>query len=231
MSKLYGKMVFPGEEVDARAQAKQPYVIQVDKTKVATVLGMIVEREGGEIGFVVLSSVYVPEPGDIVIGLVESFGLTYWQVDISSPYTAILLAQDLLGRSPNPASDDLSKLLRPGDYIKAKVSLFDKTRQPLLTVQGEDLGKITSGTVIEIQHNKIPRVIGKKRSMLTLLEEKTECKIYPAVNGRIHIECPSSAHEIVAITAIKFIEKEAHTSGLTERVSRLIEEEKRARGI
>ncbi|MEM1873466.1 MAG: KH domain-containing protein, partial [Acidilobaceae archaeon] len=103
----------------------------------------------------------------------------------------------------------LLKLLKPGDYVRARVQLFDKTRQPTLTVQGEGLGKIASGVVIEIQHNKIPRVIGKKRSMLSILEEKTECKIFPAVNGRVHIECPSVAHEIVAITAIKYIEREA----------------------
>lgn len=231
MSRLYGKIIVPGEEVDSRIQAKPPFVIQLARAKVATVPGIVVEREGGEVGFIPLKSVYVPEPGDIVIGLVEAFGLTHWQIDINSPYTGILLAQDILGRPPNPATDDLLKLLRPGDYVKAKVQAFDKTRQPTLTLQGEGLGKITSGVVVEVQHDKIPRIIGKKRSMLALLEEKTECKIFPAVNGRVHMECPSSLHEIIGVIAVKYIEREAHTSGLTERVSKLIEEERRARGL
>lgn len=231
MSKIYGKIVAPGDEVDPRLQSKQPYTLQFGKTKLATVLGIIVEREGGETGFIPLKSVYVPEPGDIVIGVVETLGLTHWLIDINSPYTAILLAQDLLGRPPNPATDDLLRILRPGDYIKAKVQVFDKTRQPVLTTQGEGLGKITSGTVVEVQHDKIPRIIGKKKSMLAILEEKTECKIFPAVNGRVHIECPSNTHEVIAIKAIKYIEKEAHTSGLTERVAKIIEEERRSRGI
>ena len=121
--------------------------------------------------------------------------------------------------------------MRVGDYIKAKVTAFDKTRNPLLTVQGKDLGRIVRGTVVEVHPTRVPRIVGRKRSMVSALEENTGCKFFVAVNGRVHIECPNRDLESIAVMAVKYIEREAHTTGLTERVVRLIEEERRIRGV
>jgi len=41
-------------------------------------------------------------------------------------------------------------------------------------------------------------------------------------NGLIVISGPSPAQEFAAVTAIKEVEREAHTQGLTERVGKLI---------
>ncbi len=229
--RLAGKLVLPGDVLDSDVQGEKPFVVEEGGVKRATVIGLIREGEGGKKSFVRLKGVYVPKPGDVVIGMISGVGVMNWFVDINSPYTAVLNVQDFLGRPYNPAYDDMSVLLRIGDYIKARVVAFDRTRNPLLTVQGKDLGRITSGVVVEIAPSKIPRVIGRKRSMITMLEEKTGCSFFIAVNGRIHVECPSREMEAVAVIAIKYIEQEAHTAGLTERVMRLIEEEKSIREV
>jgi exosome complex component RRP4 len=227
--RLAGKLVLPGEALDPDVQGEPPFVIEEGGVKRATVVGLVRESEGGKKSFVRLKGVYVPKPGDIVIGMISGVGVMNWFVDINSPYTAVLNVQDFLGRPYNPAIDDMSLLLRIGDYVKAKVAAFDRTRNPVLTVQGKDLGRITTGIVVEIAPSKVPRVIGRKRSMLSMLEEKTGCTFFVAVNGRIHVECPNKDLEAVAVLALKFIEREAHTAGLTERVMRLIEEERRIR--
>jgi exosome complex component RRP4 len=55
--------------------------------------------------------------------------------------------------------------------------------------------------------------------------------LFPAVNGRVHIECPNRELEMIVIMALKLIEAEAHTVGLTERVAKFIEEERARRGV
>jgi len=229
--RLAGRLVVPGEPLESDVEAEYPYVIEEGGVKRATVIGLVREAEGGKKTFVRLKGVYVPTPGDTVIGMITGIGVMNWYVDINSPYTAVLNVNDFLGRPFNPAYDDMSALLKIGDYIKAKVVAFDRTRNPLLTVQGKDLGRIVTGIVVEIAPSKVPRVIGRKRSMINMLEEKTGCKFFVAVNGRIHVECPSKDLEAIAVLAIKYIEREAHTAGLTERVMRLIEEEKSVREV
>lgn len=227
---LHGEIVIPGEKLDSKVEGRYPYVLDIGGSKIATVIGLLTRREDKQV-FVNLKGVYVPEVGHIVIGMVESIGVTNWFIDINSPYQAILPAHDFLSRPFNPATEDLARYLKPGDYVKAKVVIFDKTRNPVLSVQGEGLGRIVNGTIVDISPSKIPRVIGRRRSMANMIEEKTGCKLFPAVNGRVHVECPNRELEVIVIMALKLIEAEAHTVGLTERVAKFIEQERVRRGV
>lgn len=223
--KAYGKLVLPGERIDHKVEAKKGEVVDVEGQRVAAIMGLIVQRENKQV-FVPVNKVYVPEVDHVVIGLVESVGVTNWFLDINSPYQAILPAQDFLRRPYNPAGDDLLRFLKPGDYVKAKVVHFDKLKNPVLSVQGEGLGKIVSGSIVDVPPAKIPRIIGKKRSMLTIIEERTGCSMFAASNGRVHVECQNPEMEAIAIAAIRMIEMEAHVAGLTEKVARFIDERK-----
>jgi exosome complex component RRP4 len=169
---VHGTIVVPGERLDSKVEGKHPYALELGGIRIATVVGLLSRRDDRHV-FINIKGVYVPEVGHVVIGLVESIGATSWHVDINAPYEAILPAQDFLGRPFNPAVDDLARYLRPGDYIKARVTLFDKTRNPILSVQGEGLGRVVNGIVVDISPSKIARVIGKRRSMANMIEEKT----------------------------------------------------------
>jgi len=223
-------IVAPGDRLPKETQGKEPYVIEVEDGKIATVVGILDYRNGKPV-FIPLQTIYIPKAGDIVIGMISSVGVMHWMVDINSPYNAVLTAQDFLGRPYNPTSDDLTRYLHVGDYIKAKVVAFDRSRNPLLTVQDQGLGKITDGKVIEIQPAKVPRVIGRKRSMITMLQNELDCEIFVAVNGRIHIKCPNKEAESILVLAIKMIEREAHKTGLTERIQKYIRELKAVKGV
>ncbi|HDI02071.1 MAG TPA: RNA-binding protein, partial [Ignisphaera sp.] len=200
----------------------------------ATITGLIDVEESedrAKIRLIPLKGRYIPKEGDIVIGIVADVGLTAWFLDIRAPFPGILNASDYLGRPFNPASDNLRKYLDIGDVVIAKIAQFDRTRDPVLTVQDKGLGKVIEGSLIEIEPSRVPRVIGKKRSMINMLTESTSCQIIVGNNGRILLKCPNSEIEAITILAIKKIEEEAHTTGLTERIREFIIEQKVKRGL
>ena len=67
--------------------------------------------------------------------------------------------------------------------------------------------------------------------MINLLKKMTNCNIFVTQNGRIWIQGEDIEHERLLIDTIFKIEKEAHTSGLTDRISSYIENEKIERGL
>ncbi len=226
----FRKVVVPGEPLDAEIEGDPRYIYEEGGVKRAAVIGVIDVKDSKKV-FAPLEGAYIPRPGDVVIGIVTSVGVTNWVVDINSPYTAIINIQDVLGRPYNPLTDDLNRILSVGDYIIAKVAAFDRTRSPLLTIQGEGLGKIREGKVVEVKPTRVPRIIGRKGSMINMLMEETGCKITVGTNGRIHIKCPDSDKESIVLLAIKIIEKEPHRKGLTEYIRKLVRQEKLVRGV
>jgi len=189
------------------------------------------EGEKKRIRVVSLKGRYIPKEGDVVIGIIIDVTLSYWLADIKSPYPAILNASDYLGKSFNPALENIRKYLDIGDVIIAKVAQFDRSRLPTLTVQDKGLGKVIGGSLVEIEPSKVGRVIGRKKSMISMLTEQTKCEFVVGINGRILLRCPNSDLEYIAILAIKKIEEEAHIIGLTERIKEFIINEKVKRGL
>lgn len=187
----------------------------------ATRVGLI-EYENKRINVVALKSFYFPRVGDTVIGKVVEVSLSGWTIDIRAPYPAMLRASDVLERSFKPQKDDLPSIFDVGDLLIAKIVASDRTRDPLLTVREPGLGKISRGQIIEITPTKIPRLIGKKGSMITMLKKETGCQILIGQNGLILVSGKSPKDERLAIMAIRKIEEESHTSGLTDRVAEML---------
>lgn len=233
MSKIYvanRQIVRPGDLLAEGEDVKGgDYTYRVGNKIYASILGLA-NVDDGVVSIIPLEGMNVPKEGDVVIGLITSVGITNWIVDIRGPYKAILNANEAL-ESFNPITDDLRKYLDVGDYIIAKIIVFDRTRNPLLTIKGKGLGKITEGKVIDVKPSRVPRIIGKRKAMLNILIEQTKCTIIVGQNGRIWIRCPNEELENILVRAIRKIEAEAHIPGLTERVKRFIEEEKRRLGI
>jgi exosome complex component RRP4 len=79
---------------------------------------------------------------------------------------------------------------------------------------------------MRVTPTKIPRIIGRKGSMISMIKTETNCQIILGLNGTILVTGKSVAEEELAMTAIKKIEDESHTSGLTDRITHLLKEEK-----
>ncbi|MCW4004560.1 MAG: exosome complex RNA-binding protein Rrp4 [Candidatus Bathyarchaeota archaeon] len=186
----------------------------------------LVDSDNKKINVVALRAFYVPKVGDIVIGTVVEVGFNGWTVDIRSPYSALLRASDVLSRPFKPQNDELSQVLNAGDLIVAKIASYDRAHDPQLTVGEPGLGKITRGQILRVTPTKIPRVIGRKGSMISMIKQETNCQIILGLNGVVLVTGKNIEDEELAIAAIKKIEEESHTSGLTDRITQLLKEHK-----
>jgi exosome complex component RRP4 len=186
----------------------------------------LVDTDNKKVNVVALRAFYVPKMGDIIIGTIVEVGFNGWTVDIKAPYTAILRASDVLSRPFKPQNDELAAVLNAGDLIVAKIASYDRAHDPQLTVGEPGLGKITRGQILQVTPTKIPRVIGRKGSMISMIKQETNCQIILGLNGVILVTGKTTEEEELAITAIKKIEEESHTSGLTDRITQLLKENK-----
>lgn len=186
----------------------------------------LVEYEDRKINVIALRAFYTPKVGDTVIGTIAEVGFNGWMVDINSPYLALLRASDVLSRPFQPQKDDLFEVLDEGDLVIAKIVAYDRAHNPKLTVGEPGLGRITRGQVVKITPTKIPRVIGRKGSMISMIKEETGCHMILGHNGVVLITGKSLEDEQLAMAAINKIEAESHTSGLTDRIAQMIKKEK-----
>jgi exosome complex component RRP4 len=198
----------------------------MEKGKIYAARVGIVEYETKRIDVVALKAFYVPRTGDIIIGTITEVGFNGWTVDINSPYIALLRASDVLSRPFKPQKDDLPQVLDAGDLIVAKIVSYDRTHDPQLTVAEPGLGKITRGQILKITPTKIPRVIGRKGSMISMIKQETGCNIILGLNGVVLITGKTVEDEQLAMRAILKIEQESHTSGLTDRITQMLKDEK-----
>ena len=190
----------------------------------------LADLDSKKVNVVALRAFYVPKVGDIVIGAVTEVGFNGWTIDIKSPYTAMLRASDVLSRPFKPQNDELSQVLDTGDLIVAKIASYDRAHDPQLTVGEPGLGKITRGQIMRVTPTKIPRVIGRKGSMISMIKQETGCQIILGLNGVILVTGKTTDDEELAMMAIRKIEEESHTTGLTDRITQLLKEEKSKTG-
>jgi len=187
----------------------------------------LVNFENQVIHVIAVEGVYLPSANDLVVGKVVSVGLSEWVVDINSPYSGVLFVSQTSRRSFDSRKDNLMDILDVGDVIVANVLEFDRTRDPRITIQGHELGKVTSGYVVKVTPTKIPRLIGKRGSMIKLIKSRTGCQITVGQNGFILVRGKRVEDEALAVEVIRMIERDAHTSGLTNKVGEFIEKARR----
>jgi exosome complex component RRP4 len=121
-------------------------------------------------------------------------------------------------------------ILDVGDTIVAKIVDMDRRKTPILGILGRGLGKVNEGFIIRLTPSKIPRLIGKKGSMVNMILNQTGCEIVIGQNGRILLNGRTREQEEMAVSVIRKVEREAHISGLTNRVQeylKILKEEKK----
>ncbi len=185
----------------------------------AKILGLVAIA-GRVLKVMPLAGPYVPKIEDKIVGRVTDITMSGWRVDTNTAYSAMLNVKDATTRFIKK-EEDLSKIIGIGDFLVVKI--INVTSQNLidLTMREPGLRKVTEGRVIKINPQKVPRVIGKKASMITLLRERTGCDITIGQNGLVWIKGTAEG-ELLAEKAIKLIEEKSHTDGLTERMEKFL---------
>jgi exosome complex component RRP4 len=221
MQEIKKRYVIPGDKIVEGDFKPLMNVVRNGNYLVSTRVGI---AEAGKDGVKVipLSGVYIPRVNDLVIGKVIDRSSLSWDVDINSCFFAHLPAQDVFGRDFSPARDDMGRQLSIGDLIIARIVSFDRTRDPMLTVQDKDLGKIPYGEFIKISPTRVPRLIGKRGSMIQTIEQATQTRVIIGQNGIVVVTGRDIDGLSLAVKAIKMVEEESHTSNLTQRVKTLL---------
>jgi exosome complex component RRP4 len=217
---LRRRFVIPGEVVARGNLRAETNVIRVGDKIVSSRVGLA-EIAHDAVRVVPLSGPYIPRVDDLVVGKIIDYSAFAWEADINSCFFAILPAQSVFGRDYSPAKDSLTDKLAVGDMIAAKVIAFDRTRDPLLSISGPGLGRIPRGQTVKISPAKVPRLIGKKGSMIRMIEEGTNCRMLIGQNGVI-IVVGASDDVLRAVKAVHLVEEQAHSPDLTEKVQRLL---------
>ena len=166
-----------------------------------------------------LTGFYNPNIDDLVIGKIISHNALSWEVDINSYYSGILLASDIFGKDYSPSKDDLSLKLNVGDIVLARIANMG-SRDPLITISGENLGKIDSGELIKTSSTTIPHLTD---SMIQTIEASTNATLTVGQNGLIVVSCEETNGLLKALTAVRMVDEQAHLVDLTDRVKKMLE--------
>ena len=221
MQDVKRKYVIPGDIVAEGNLRALVNVFRNGNSIVSTRIGITeTNSEGAKV--IPLSGIYFPRANDIVIGKILDHSSLSWSVDINSSFAAHLPAQDIFGRDFSPAHDDMGRQLSTGDVIVARIAIFDRTRDPILTIQDKDMGKIPTGELLKISPTRVPRLIGKRGSMIQTIEQASSTRITIGQNGIIVVSGKDKEGVTLAINAIHIVEVEAHTSNLTQRIKQLL---------
>ena len=169
-----------------------------------------------------LSGKYIPNNGDLILGVITEVSFSNWIVDIRSPYEGLLHISEFPRRIDNT---EMSKYLKVGDSIMAIVKDVDQNMKVELTLNDPRSRHINEGRLIDVTPSKVPRLIGRSGSMIAMLKNETNCNIFIGQNGRVWLTGKERDIDLAVRTIIK-IENEAHISGLTDRIVKFLKEEK-----
>ncbi|MDH5443536.1 MAG: exosome complex RNA-binding protein Rrp4 [Candidatus Hadarchaeaceae archaeon] len=216
------ELVVPGQLIAEGDYRVYEGAFREDKQIYASVVGLADVR-GQNIRIIPLQGGYIPKQGDVVIGVVVDSHYSGWILDINSPYTGNLFVSDLLRRKVDLVREDISQYLSMRDVVIAGVKDVNERMRVQLEAGEPGMGRVEGGKLVEISPMKIPRVIGRKGSMLKTLQNVGQCRIEVGQNGRIMIWGKNPRMTNAIIEAVLMIEREAHTSGLTDRVHLMLE--------
>jgi len=213
------QFVLPGDVIVTGDYRPEQNVILDGDRLMSTAVGFS-EIEDNSVTVTPLTGLYTPKTDDLVIGKIVSHNALSWEVDINSYYSGILTASDIFGKDYSPSRDDLSLKLKTGDIILARIANVN-SRDPLITIIGENLGKIDSGELIKISPTKIPRLTG---SLIQTIEASTNVTITVGQNGLIILKCDNSTGLKKSIASIKMIGMAQHDANLEEKIQKFLDE-------
>lgn len=193
----------------------------------ATRVGLV-EYSRGVVSVIALEANYEPRIGEIVIGMVVDVDLSGWVLDIDGPSLAFLNVTDALDEPFKPEMV-LPNVFDLGDLIVAKVVNIGRDGTPKVSTLGLDLGRVEGGRLVRMTPSKIPRLIGKKGSMVNMILKETGCQIVIGQNGIVLVNSRERDMMDLVVQVMQKIESEAHTTGLTNRIYEFIREMKEKR--
>ena len=95
------------------------------------------------------------------------------------------------------------------------------SRDPLITIAGENLGRLDSGELVKISSTTIPYVTN---SVIQTIESSTNASITVGKNGLIILICDDSTGLTKAIKSIKMIDMIRDSDSMEEKIKFFLDE-------
>jgi len=217
------KIVIPGEVISSKEGSLPGEGTRKEGNKVVAERYGLLEESGNLVKVIPLSGVFVPRRGNVAIGQVKDISFNGWMIDINSAYSSFLPVAEV---PKYIDKNHLADFLDIGDFFSAKISSV-KQKGIDLTLDGRGLGKLDGGIIVFINPNKVPRVIGRAGSMISLIKDETNSKITVGQNGLVWIKADNIEDELLAKKAIVFVTQKSFVSGLTDKVKEFLDGEKK----
>ena len=221
MSKETREIVIPSQLLGDVKDKKAGRGTFIEKGKIyAEVLGVL-NKTSEYINVVPLKGRYDPIQNDFIIGIVIEAMSSSWLVDINAAYPALLHVNEVPW---NVDFGETDKYLNMGDTVMAKVLSVDQEKKLQITLKDRNLYKVKGGLILNVEPSKVPRIIGKKASMISLIKKYTNSRIFVGQNGRIWIDGKPDGVKKV-IDTIRMIEEESLSYGLTNKIEDLLKKD------
>lgn len=182
----------------------------------------IVHIDGKVIKITPVSGRYNPKRGDTVIGKIIDVTMNGWRIDINSPYSAMLMLKDASNEFIEKGTN-LTRIFNFDEYLVCGITSVSSQKLIDLTMKAPGLRKLRGGRIIEVNTHKVPRIIGKSGSMVSMIKQATGCIIVVGQNGLVWLNSENPVMEVLAVETIRKIEAEAHFAGLTDRIKEFLE--------
>jgi exosome complex component RRP4 len=219
------EVVVPGELLAEGMDFLPSYgTYRAEDRILASRLGLV-NVEGKVIKLVPLSGNYNPKRGDTIIGMVTEILMSGWRLDTNSAYSAVMNLKDATSEFI-PRDANLTKYFAIGDYVMVKVTNVTTQKLVDVSAKGPGLRRLRGGRIIRVSPNKVPRIIGKQGSMVSMIKDATGCRVLVGQNGIVWLQGEDPAKELLAVRTIRKIEKEAHIPGLTDSIKQYLESHK-----
>jgi exosome complex component RRP4 len=218
MSQEKREIVIPSQLLGDAKGNKAGRCTFIENGKIYSEMLGILSKRSNYINVIPLKGRYDAIEGDFVIGIIQEAMASSWLVDINAPYPALLHVNEVPW---DVEFGETEKYLNHGDSVMAKILQVDVEKKLQITLKDRNLYKIMGGHITYIEPSKVPRLIGKKGSMISLLKKHTRCRIFVGQNGRIWIDGDEDGIARV-IYAIRKIENESLAFGLTNRIEELL---------
>ncbi len=182
----------------------------------------ILQVEGKVLKLISISGRYMPKRGDTIIGKIIDVSMNGWRIEINSPYSAMLMLRDASNEFIEKGAN-LTRIFNFDDYLVCGIANVSSQKLIDLTMKGPGFRKLRGGRIIEVNTHKVPRIIGKSGSMVSMIKQATGCMIVVGQNGLVWLNSEDPAMEALAVETIRKIELEAHIGGLTDRIKEFLE--------
>jgi len=217
-------IVVPGDLLDDSGRMKPGFNTYKEGPKVyALRLGMK-QVKGDQINVIALSGRYDPQRNDLIIATVLETGPSIWIMNINAATQCTMHVNDVPWKVD---FGETSRYLAAGDTVLLKVAFVDEIKKIQLTMKDRACRKLTGGLVFEVNPSKVPRIIGRGGSMTNIIKEATNTRMFVGQNGVIWID--GEAKDVaLAMAAVRKVEDEAHTTGLTDKIKAFLADHRRS---